>query len=130
MEIACSFSIVFQTALSSRPAALPPCGFGTGSGLSNQGALTFSPDGHWLLAVSPGSNELSVFRVRVDGLALTDIVSSGGQRPVSVTSFGDLVYVLNAAGPGNIVGFNLSKDGQLTAIANSSRPLSGAAETG
>src|SRR5262245_8133216 len=108
----------------------PTGGFGTGSGLGGQGALTLSRNRQWLFAVSAGSDELSVFRVGNDGLTLTDIAASGGDQPISVTSVDGLVYVLNAGGAGNIAGFTLSEDGRLTPIAGSTRPLSGAAVTG
>ncbi len=44
--------------------------------------------------------------------------------PVSVSVFGNLVYVVNN-NSNNISGFTLSSSGQLSPIANSSRPLSG-----
>jgi 6-phosphogluconolactonase (cycloisomerase 2 family) len=49
--------------------------------------------------------------------------------PVSVTISDRLVYVLNAAGAGSIAGFELTPTGQLSRIAGSVRPLSGAATT-
>src|SRR5258707_15868288 len=45
-------------------------GTGTGAGLGSQGALVVSDDQHWLLAVNAGSNSVSVFEVRHDGLQL------------------------------------------------------------
>ena len=50
--------------------------------------------------------------------------ASGGSRPASVAVSGALVYVLNNGTP-SISGFNLT-DGKLTALAGSTRPLSGA----
>lgn len=99
-------------------------GLGTGGGLGSQGALTLSANNKWLFAVNAGSHEISVFAVRDDGLTLTDKVASGGERPISVTTYKDLVYVLNAGGSGNITGFTLGKRGQLTPIAGSTRALS------
>jgi hypothetical protein len=52
-------------------------------------------------------------------------VSSGGVFPNSVTQDGDLVYVLNSAGAGNITGFRLSQQGKLTPIPNSTRVING-----
>jgi 6-phosphogluconolactonase (cycloisomerase 2 family) len=101
-------------------------GTGTGGGLGNQGAVTLTDDGRWLLVVNAGSNDVSVFAVRPNGLQLTDRVSSGGMRPISVTTHGNLVYVLNAGGDGNIAGFSFGNDGSLTSLAGSSRPLSAA----
>jgi 6-phosphogluconolactonase (cycloisomerase 2 family) len=103
-------------------------GTGTGTGLGNQGGLAFSDDGRWLFAVNAGSGDLSVFSVNGRSLRLADRVPSGGQRPVSVTAAGDLVYVLNAGGAvggsDNISGFTIGRHGRLTPLANSTRPLS------
>ena len=109
-------------------------GLGTGAGLGSQGAVTLSGDGHWLFAVNAGSDSVSTFRVAGTSLTLTDVEPSGGDMPTSVTSQGDLVYVLNAGGTGNIAGFRRHGAGDLTPIAGSSRPLSspaaGAAQVG
>jgi 6-phosphogluconolactonase (cycloisomerase 2 family) len=99
-------------------------GIGTGGGLGSQGALVLSGNGRWLFAVNAASNDLSVFRIDASGLTLTDREASGGERPISVTSHGSLVYVLNAGGSANIAGFRLSSAGELTALAGSTRPLS------
>ena len=42
-------------------------GAGTGAGLASQGALQFSADGRFLIAVDAGSNQISVLRIRPDG---------------------------------------------------------------
>ena len=99
-------------------------GLGTGAGLGSQGALALSDDGRWLFAVNAGSNQVSVFEVRSDGLVLTDTVPSGGNRPTSLTFRKGLLYVLNAGASGNITGFTLAHDGRLTPLAGSQRPLS------
>ena len=99
-------------------------GLGTGSGLGSQGAVTLSQDNRVLLVVNAGSDDLSVFAVRGDELQLTDRVPSGGDRPISVTVHGNVVFVLNA-GSETISGFTLSpKTGTLTPLANSTRSLS------
>jgi 6-phosphogluconolactonase (cycloisomerase 2 family) len=68
---------------------------------------------------------VSLFRVRDNGtLVFSDKAVTGGTDPVSVTTYGNLVYVLDAGGSGNIAGFRLD-DGRLHAIAGSIRPLSG-----
>lgn len=101
-------------------------GAGTGGGLGNQGGLSLDESGNRLVVVNAGSNEISAFRVDEGGsLELTDRVASGGSMPISVTISHDLVYVLNAGGAGGIAGFRFEQ-GKLSAIANSSRPLSGA----
>jgi len=99
-------------------------GAGTGAGLGNQGGLTLDRSGRQLFVVNAASNSLSVFSVMPRGLNLLDVAPSGGTMPISVTVHGDLVYVLNAGGDGNISGLRLGTDGTLTPIAGSSRPLS------
>jgi 6-phosphogluconolactonase len=99
-------------------------GTGTGSGLGSQGAVVLSNG--FLFAVNAGSDEVSVLKVGANGLTLTDNVSSGGTMPISLTVHDDLLYVLNAGGNGNITGFRISRDGQLTPIAGSTQSLSGA----
>jgi 6-phosphogluconolactonase len=105
-------------------------GLGSGGGavdpLGSQGSLILSQDKRWLLAVNAGSNEISVFQVGPDGLKLTDVVYSGGEFPVSLSLYHDLLYVLNAgtgAESPNIVGFKLSHRGKLTRLDDSIREL-------
>ncbi|HYS22283.1 MAG TPA: beta-propeller fold lactonase family protein [Gemmatimonadales bacterium] len=102
-------------------------GTGTGSGLGSQGALALSDDGRWLFAVNAGSNDFSILRVSPTGLALIKRIASGGTQPISLTVHGNLLYVLNAGGRGNISGFALDNDGGATAIPGATRSLSGAA---
>lgn len=99
-------------------------GLGTGASLGSQGAVALSDDGRWLFAVNAGSNEVSAFAVRRDGLTLLDKVSSGGVLPISLTYHDGLLYVLNAGGSGNITGFKVREKGQLRPIADSTRNLS------
>jgi 6-phosphogluconolactonase len=104
--------------------SFPTGGQGTGGGLGNQGAVVRS--GRWLLAVNAGSDELSLFRARRHGLVLTDVVGSGGDMPVSVTTDGRRAYVLNAGAGNNLTGFTITHDGRLQAIPGSTQPLSAA----
>ena len=106
--------------------SVPTGGVGGGSSLGSQGALALSGDGRWLFAVNAGSNDVSAFRITGRGLSLTSRVASGGIRPISVTVHGDVLYVLNAGGDGNISGFTIGSDGVLTPLAGSTRSLSGA----
>lgn len=107
-------------------ASYPTGGTGTGGGLDNQGAVLITEDEveELLLAVNPGSNSISSFKIKENGLQLKSTVSSGGMRPVSITQHQNIVYVLNAGGTGNISGFKIGSNGKLTAIVNSTRPLS------
>ncbi len=98
-------------------------GTGTGGALGSQGALTLSRDGQRLFAVNAGSNEVSAFAVTATGLLLTSTVSSGGVRPISVTSHDGLVYVLNA-GSSSIAGFAVDQNGALTPVHASTQALS------
>jgi 6-phosphogluconolactonase (cycloisomerase 2 family) len=101
-------------------------GRGTGAGLGNQGAVTLTADGRWLLVVNPGSHDLSVFAVRGRRLVLTDRASTRGATPISVSAHGGLVYVVNA-GSDSIAGFRLGRTGRLHALSGSERGLSGSA---
>ncbi len=108
-------------------------GSGTGSKLASQGAVTLTENGQWLLVVDAGSNQITVFRVNTDGsLTFASVTGSQGNVPISVTTHGNLVYVLDngtSTVPGNIAGFALSGSGALTFIPGSVQPLSGAANT-
>jgi 6-phosphogluconolactonase (cycloisomerase 2 family) len=112
-------------------------GLGTGSKLASQGAVVLSQDGKWLLVVDAGSNQISVFEIEGNTLTLTDIESSQGMTPISLTieinvrgnyvNPIDLVYVLNngsATVTGNIAGFWLDGFGKLTYITGSNQPVS------
>jgi 6-phosphogluconolactonase (cycloisomerase 2 family) len=99
-------------------------GSGTGATavdpLGSQDSLVLSGDGHLLLAVNAGSNEISVLEVENGKLFLRDKIGSGGDFPNSVTLFGDLVYVLNTKGATpHINGFQLDPDGFLEMIPRS-----------
>jgi len=107
----------------------PAGGAGTGAGLASQGALQFSSDGRYLLAVDAGSNQISVLRVGWDGslqLVPGGVVSSDGPTPVSIAVHWGLVYVANsgAVGP-NFTGFTLSPWGLLQPLPGSTVALPG-----
>lgn len=103
-------------------------GVGTGGGLGNQSGLTLTENGQWLLAVNAGSDEISVLAVGPDGLIQVDKIWSGGVRPISIATYKNLVYVLNAGGmendEDNITGFMLDETGSLTQLPDSTRSLS------
>lgn len=102
-------------------------GAGTGSGIASQGAVQLSPNGRFLIAVDPGSNQISVLRVRPDGslrLVHRGVVESGGNDPVSVTIHGELVYVANAGNGGSsYTGFRLADNGRLEPLPGSTVSL-------
>src|SRR5580765_1833034 len=111
--------------------SIPTGGLGTGGGLASQGAVTLTENGHRLVAVNPGSNSVSAFRIGHDGPALLNTAPSGGIRPVSVDVHGHLVYVLNKnnAALATVSGFTLDRHG-LTPIAGSTRFLHAGATDG
>jgi 6-phosphogluconolactonase len=101
-------------------------GTGSGAGLGNQSGITLSPDRRLMFVVNAGSNEISTFRFNDRQPKLVSKVASGGTRPVSVTLRGNRLYVLNA-GSDDVVGFTVGEWGQLNALPNSRRSLSGTA---
>jgi 6-phosphogluconolactonase (cycloisomerase 2 family) len=100
-------------------------GNGTGAGLGSQGAVVLSDDGRFLFAVNAASNSITSFAVERASLSRIGTVSSGGTLPISLTTRGDLLYVLNAGGTENITGFTIASSGALAVLPGSSRPLSG-----
>lgn len=106
--------------LGSGPIPLPPP-IGGPNPLDSQDSLLLAENGHLLLAVNAGSNEVSVLAISDDGLQLIDKVPSGGDYPVSIAMHHHLVYVLNSHGTPNMTGFFLTSSGKLRAIPNSTR---------
>ena len=96
-----------------------------GDGLGSAHSVELSRDHRWLFVANAASNDVTVFRVLETGLERTNLVPSGGVFPNSVTQHGNLVYVLNSAGDGNITGFRLSNNGTLTPILDSTRLING-----
>ena len=92
----------------------------------------------FLFATNTGSDSVTVFRVRPDGIEPVEVQSSGGAAPISVSVSKGVVYVLNAGGPmcsgtremPNVMGFRLGQDGTLEPIPGSKRFLSGGAQSG
>lgn len=106
------------------PVGFSTQGMGTGDSLGSQAALVLSEDHRFLLAVNAGSNDISSFAVDGANLTLRDRVSSGGTRPISITERRGLVYVVNASGVNNVVGFYLDPRGKLHPLPGAVRPLS------
>jgi 6-phosphogluconolactonase (cycloisomerase 2 family) len=92
----------------------------------------------FLLALNGGSDSITVLRNDPAGLTVVDTEDSQGTRPISITVNRGVAYVLNAGsfmctGVGeqpSISGFTFDGDGQLTPIPGSTRPLSGAPNSG
>jgi 6-phosphogluconolactonase (cycloisomerase 2 family) len=89
---------------------------------ASQGALAYDQARGLLIAVNPGSNTISVFRVHGDRLTLCQVLRSGGDFPVSVTVHGDHAYVLDALGGGSLYGYRIAGD-SLTPMHGSYRAL-------
>jgi len=108
-------------------APFPAGGAGTGTGLAEQGAIQITPDGRFVIAVDPGSNQISVLRILGDGslsLVPGGIVSSGGILPDSIAVHGNLVYAANSGtGGSNYTGFQLRPNGRLDPIPGSTVTL-------
>ena len=99
------------------PAGNPPLGIPF---LDSAGSVTLSDNGQFLFVVNAGDNTVSSFRVGPHGLQLADVESSFGSRPISSTTYGHLLYVLNSElDSANIAGYRVGSHGQLTPIAGS-----------
>jgi 6-phosphogluconolactonase (cycloisomerase 2 family) len=108
---------------------------GRGSGgvndpLEAQGSLMLSADHKLLFAANAGSGNITVFSVLGSSLLVTDKEPSGGSQPVSISQWGNTVYVLNSGGAGTVTAFRLSASGQLHPIANATAFLSANATGG
>jgi 6-phosphogluconolactonase len=106
--------------------SFPTTGSGTGAGLGSQGSVILHDfeGSTYLIAANAGSNDITVFRSDDHGLTRVDKISSHGTTPISITADANLVYVLNAGGSGNISGFQMTRDGHLSYLQNSTRSLS------
>jgi 6-phosphogluconolactonase (cycloisomerase 2 family) len=99
-------------------------GNGTGYQLGSQGSLLTT--GKYIFAANAGSDSISVL-TGYQNLSIVGVFPSGGVRPVSVTYFQGVLYVLNAGSPNNITGFSFDQTtGVLTPLAGSTQSLSGA----
>lgn len=102
-------------------------GRGSGDGLNGtSNPLIVSDDDRYLFAVNGGSDEVVSFQIRGASLRLVSRVQSGGFRPISVTSHGTIVYVLNAGRdglPGLITGFRVERNGHLVPLPDARLPL-------
>jgi 6-phosphogluconolactonase len=97
----------------------------------NQHGLLLGYNASCLWAVNSLSNQVSAFQVQGTSLSLTNVVGSGGSRPVSVGLNENLgvLYVLNAGGQvgssDNVTGFTVGQNCGLSPLAGSTRALSG-----
>ncbi len=106
----------------SSPQSLGTGGRGDGvAHLTSQASVVLTGDATHLLLTNAGTDDVSAFSLRDDGLSLAATVASGGTAPKSVAEYAGLVYVLNA-GSGSLVAFRLA-DGGLERLADSQREL-------
>ena len=109
------------------PVSTPTGGTGTGASLGDQGAIVADAEDGLVFAVDAGSNNVAMLRATPQGLRVLGRAASGGERPISLTRHGALLFVLNAGGEGNVAGFRIRPDGQLVPIPGATRGLGGAA---
>jgi len=100
--------------------AVPTGGSGTGASLASQGAIV--RDGDLLFVVNAGDDTISALSARGGDLVVTDRISSGGDRPVSLTVRHGVGYVLNHDSDA-ISGFTYDRSGDLGHLAGSERSL-------
>jgi 6-phosphogluconolactonase (cycloisomerase 2 family) len=90
--------------------------------LASQGSLMFDRDHGLLIGVNAASNSVYAFEFDDGTLGRRQLVSSGGDFPVSLAVHDNLVYVLNAGGAGSVSGYRVAGK-RLLPIANSTRSL-------
>ena len=104
------------------PCLPPPAGQGNCPNLDTQGEVETGAGGKLVFAVNAGSNSVTSFRVTPGGLVRADVAKSGGVFPLSVTTHGNLLYVLNSNST-SIAGFTFDAAGKLTPIKGSIQKL-------
>jgi 6-phosphogluconolactonase len=92
---------------------------GVGDPLTSQGAAALSPDHKFLFVVNAGSNDVSVFRIKKEGLKLVDREPSSGLFPNSIAVTDNEVYVLNANSR-DVAAFSYVESGNLRARGTTS----------
>ena len=100
----------------------PPFGFPI---VDSSGSTNITPDGKLLFVVNAGDNSVSSFKTTSAGPVLVSHVPSGGTLPISLTSHGNLLYVVNEISS-NIKGWTFDSSGHLTPIAGSTEALASA----
>lgn len=95
-------------------------GLGTGASLASQGGI--ARDGRLLFVVNAGDNTISALSTNGNRVVVTDRISSGGSRPVSVTVHDGVGYVLNHDSD-TVQGFVYDRFGDLRRLPASARQL-------
>lgn len=87
---------------------------------ASQGSLVRS--GSSVFAVNAGSNTVTSFAVAGDRLVRRQVISSGGEFPVSIAAHGNQIFVLNARDGGSVQGY-LNLGGRLVLVPSWHRSL-------
>ena len=95
-------------------------GLGTGASLASQGAI--ARDGRLLFVVNAGDDTITALTTRGGSPTVTDRMSSGGHKPVSITVDDGVGYVLDHDSD-TVVGFTYTSSGDLRPLAGSTRSL-------
>ena len=101
-------------------AAQPPFTFPI---VDSSGSMALADGGRLLFVVNDGDNTITSLRTTGNGLRRADRVSSGGVLPVSLTTYGHLLYVVNEQSS-SISGYYFSDSGRLWSIPGSEQLLS------
>jgi Lactonase, 7-bladed beta-propeller len=104
------------------PCLPPPAGQGNCPNLDTQGEVETGASDKLVFAVNAGSNSVTSFRATSAGWVKADVAKSGGVFPLSLTTHGKLLYVLNT-NSANIAGFKFDSAGHMTPIKGSNQNL-------
>ncbi|MFN8193730.1 MAG: beta-propeller fold lactonase family protein [Nocardioidaceae bacterium] len=95
-------------------------GLGTGASLGSQGAI--ARDHRLLFVVNAGDNSLTALSTRGGEVRVTDRISSGGTKPVSITVRHGVGFVLNHDSDA-VQGFTYDRAGGLRLLPGATRQL-------
>ena len=90
--------------------------------LASQDSLVYDAAHRTLFAINAGSDTLTAFQVQGTRLVRRQVISSGGDFPVSIAVRGNLLYALNAGGDGSVQGFAITGRG-LVSLSGTHRSL-------
>jgi 6-phosphogluconolactonase len=105
--------------------SFPTMGNGSGADLNSQGALLYLPNDKELFICNAGSQTITSFTMGSGTLTYAGTTSAIGRFPKSLTSFKNVLYVLNQGTlpwP-TINGFTMGSKGSLTPIAGATGTL-------
>jgi 6-phosphogluconolactonase len=99
--------------------SFPTMGTGSGADLNSQGALLYLPKDKEFFVCNAGSQTITSFTMGSGTLTFAGTTNVIGRFPKSLTSFNNVLYVLNQGTPGGptINGFTMGSKGTLTPIA-------------